>query len=139
MRLAGSIAVAAALLAAGCGGGDAGGGEAASGKARRTCEVPGDVPLFFPVLNQMCPAEQAPECGRAFREAEIDLTIDGTAGDIEYVESPAFKIEGDPAEYVAAGHHALVQPLEPGEHEIAFSGRRQDGFALDVRYRLTVR
>ncbi len=111
------------------------------GEARRTCRVPKDTPLFFPVLNRRCPTEGAPAedaaaaCGEGLEEAEVELTVDGEPARLEYVESPPFELEG---ESVAVGHHALLDPLPAGDHEIAFRGRDAGRFELDVQYRLTV-
>lgn len=122
------------------------------GAAQRTCEVPAGVRVFLPILNRVCPTEgaaasdAADACGEGLERAELELSVDGRPHRTEYVESAAFELDPDPGsfvgetrgEVVAVGHHALLDPLAPGRHTVAFRGDDRDGFALDVRYRLTV-
>lgn len=118
----------------------------AGGRARRTCTVPADTPLFFPILNRRCPveggsAEQAAQaCGKGLRgAAKTTVEVDGRAVEPRYVVSPRFDLGAGAGAQVAVGYHVSLDPLESGEHTIRFRGSDADGFELDVRYRLTVR
>lgn len=120
------------------------------GRARRTCTVPAGRPIFLPVLNQTCPVQgdaavAAEECQHEFGGAKPHLRVDGRAVKPVFVVSPPYRHDPHPdssagvaGESVAAGYHALLDPLPPGEHTISFGGSRGESFSLDVRYELTV-
>jgi hypothetical protein len=119
-----------------------------SGKpAKRRCDVPADRPLFFPVINALCPVDVGVDgCGKAMRKSEVGAEVDGKPVDTRWIVSPQFDPGTHPDSQfarvgdktVAAGHYALVDPLGPGRHTVAFAGVAPDGFAVAVRYRLQV-
>jgi hypothetical protein len=123
------------------------------GDARRRCSIPAERPVFFPVLNRTCPATRAArdkaveECADGLRgQARMKVTLDGRAITPRWVASPVFDLDPDPGaavagdagERLACGYHVLIPALDPGQHELRFSGRDATGFELDVRYELRV-
>jgi hypothetical protein len=116
-------------------------------RAKRRCDVPAGRPLFFPVINVLCPVAVGVDgCGDTLRRAKVAAKVDGRPVDTRWIVSRRFQPgshpdsqfarAGDPA--VAAGHYVLVDPLRAGQHEVEFVGIAPDGFAVAVRYRLRV-
>jgi hypothetical protein len=125
------------------------------GHATRTCTVPADTALFFPVVNVFC-AEEAPSdpvCARNFIDAALAdgewyATLDGEDLEIRRIASGPFtltlpedNIIGAPAgSYPAAADGLWVylpQGLEPGEYTVRFGGDFGD-FRLNITYKLIV-
>ena len=119
-----------------------------SGKpAKRRCDVPADRPLFFPVINVLCPVDVGVDgCAKTMRKSEVAAEVDGKPVDTRWIVSQRFDPGTHPDSQfarvgdatVAAGHYALVDPLSPGRHTVEFAGIAPDGFAVAVRYRLQV-
>jgi hypothetical protein len=132
-----------------------------TGSATRSCTIPADTALFFPVGNQLClatkvneTADKMQECARRGMRhllnkykvltAEIDgvpieqLEQYRVASPIFEVTLPESNVTGLPAgtygPAAADGIYLLISPLSAGEHVIHFS---VNGF-LDVTYNLTV-
>jgi hypothetical protein len=114
---------------------------------RRRCEVPAGRPLFFPVLNVLCPQSVGERsCAKVMRKAEVRVQVDGEAADGAFIVSGPFEPQADPQssfavtgpKAVAAGHYALVEELDPGRHRIRFAGTTGD-FSVLATYRLQVR
>jgi hypothetical protein len=117
------------------------------GAVRRRCEVPAERPLFFPVVNVLCPKSIGKRsCGDVIRDADVRVTVDGERADTQFIVSDALEPEADPRssfavtepKAVAAGHYALVAPLDRGKHRIMFTGTAGDltvaaAYALQVR------
>jgi hypothetical protein len=117
------------------------------GAVRRRCEVPAGRPLFFPVLNVVCPQSVGKRsCGDVVRDAKVRVEVDGQPADTSFIVSDAFEAQADPRsplavkgpKTVAAGHYALVEPLDPGKHRIAFAGAAGE-FGVLARYTLQIR
>ena len=117
------------------------------GAVRRRCEVPAGRPLFFPVLNVLCPQSVGKRsCGKVVREAEVRVQVDGQAADTAFIVSGPFEPQADPKssfavtgpKAVAAGHYALVDALDEGRHRIRFEGTTGD-FGVLATYTLQVR
>jgi hypothetical protein len=117
------------------------------GAVRRRCEVPAGRPLFFPVVNVLCRQSIGKRsCGDVVRDAKVRVEVDGEAADTRFIVSDAFEPGGDPQsplavaarEAVAAGHYALVDPLDPGRHRVTFAGTTGD-FGVLASYTLQVR
>jgi hypothetical protein len=112
------------------------------GTVKRTCTVPAGRPLFVPAVNQTCPVQggkvQA-DCRTAMRDATASVRVDGRKVPTRYVESKPFELKGM-GKTVALGHHAVIDPLEPGRHKVRIKGSMpvQD-FTVLVRYDLTVK
>lgn len=132
------------------------------GSAERTCTVPADKAIFFPIINAF--SANDPGLNKTYdevlNEARAFLpdpagsaTIDGhkveNVGQY-YVESPAFRlvlpddnIFGAPAgaysPAAAVGIHLLLTPLTSGQHTIEFTGSTSaPDSTVHVIYHLTV-
>jgi hypothetical protein len=122
------------------------------GSAARKCQVPRDTRVFFPVVNMVCDVvgdvERAQQdCGEGIRTARRRVELDGEPLKDVYLEAPPFQFESHPAspvgggggQAVAVGWHGDIDRLTPGRHTLRWTAATDDGFALDVRYELTVR
>lgn len=138
-----------------------------SGSAERTCTVPANTALFFPVANLFLSAE-APTYAETVTKVQASwdthfvsasATIDGVAVanlSSYYVVSPNFDLvlpdnnifgrkvpAGTYSPSAAVGEHLLVAPLPAGPHEIHMHAVFQDPRTgkqqvIDVMYHLTV-
>ncbi|MFN8473235.1 MAG: hypothetical protein U0822_13690 [Anaerolineae bacterium] len=126
---------------------DTGGGNAL-GTADRTCTIPADTWLFFPIMNAECSSvegngttqEALTQCAADLRNAitkqTLSLEIDGTSVPNLYryqVASPMFSIGPLPQDNVLAaatgatgnavsdGYYVMVKPLSLGAHQIHFA------------------
>lgn len=116
------------------------------GETIRECAVPADRPIFLPVLNELCGPGEG--CEASLDDAELQGTLDGEPLAIVEIDTEPFTLksspgntvtgEGGESEAVAAGWWARVGPLDPGTHDLKFSGRSPDGFELEVTYALKV-
>jgi hypothetical protein len=134
------------------------------GTAERTCTVPADTPLLFPVVNVVCseaftnPPDPKPytKCAKnildaALEDSETFATLDGQDLQIQRIASGRFDwtIESDnnpfglPAgTYDAASDGLWVylpEGLEPGKYTLEFGGSFfGGGFSVDTTYTLRV-
>jgi hypothetical protein len=130
------------------------------GEATRTCTVPADTALFFPVVNVVCSEafnDPTPyeECAgdiidAALADGEPYATLDGKELKIRRVASGpfTFTLPEDNVFGLAAGSYDaaadglwvyLPQGLEPGKHTVKFGGDFFGGdFSLNVTYELIV-
>ncbi|MFO7566315.1 MAG: hypothetical protein R6X02_26970 [Enhygromyxa sp.] len=118
------------------------------GSVTRSCTVPADAPLFFPLLNWIYLASPGEKINHRQMLDALDpgveqtcalhLLVDGqpivddlfslrlTTKQGFDVELPANNLAGrDPGVYgpaAADGFYALLEPLEPGEHLVEFGG-----------------
>lgn len=116
------------------------------GETIRECAVPADRPIFLPVLNELCGPGEG--CEASLDDAELQGTLDGEPLAIVEIDTEPFTLksspgntvtgEGGESEAVAAGWWARAGPLDPGTHDLKFSGRSPDGFELEVTYALKV-
>lgn len=134
------------------------------GTAERTCEIPAEKAIFFPIsCNETsyaeCPNFKTEAELRAFAKADIDqvktlmATVDGQrlpSSDLRRVRSPMFDL-ALPEENVLGvaagntrsasdGYWVFLKPLPVGRHEIHFYSSCRIGIQLiESRYHLTVR
>ncbi|MER7176493.1 signal protein [Streptomyces mesophilus] len=114
-------------------------------KERRTCTVPDNVQLAFPLANLMSPDEQ--DCAVFMVEAEGSAHLDGKA-----LEAQAHPMEGIMVEGVAGnpvtdtdqtlitkgcGLWVQLPPLEAGSHSLKIRGEADD-LSVAVDYTLNV-
>jgi hypothetical protein len=139
------------------------GGSFSEAPADRTCTVPADTQLFFPVVNSVFlitePGEDEDVARQAvndqingfLRDGEFTVTIDGTevkSKRIVRAESPrglftvslpgdnAFGIEAGEYQAVGDGLWVTLPGLSEGEHTIHWEFH--DGFSQNITYHLTV-
>jgi len=133
------------------------------GAAERTCTVPADTPLLFPVVNVACseaftnPPDPKPytKCAKniidaALEDSETFATLDGQELQIERIASGPFDwtIEsGNPFGLPAGTYDAasdglwvyLPEGLESGKYTLEFGGSFfGGGFTVDTTYTLRV-
>jgi hypothetical protein len=137
------------------------------GLAVRTCEIPADKGIFFPVFNAECSFAEYPnlksdsELSQCAGEAidpvtVVQASIDGVEiQNISRVQSLPFNVtfpvenifgvQAGPTRAVSDGFWIFLQPLSPGNHEINFKGALVDytttgivSVTNDVTYHLTV-
>ena len=115
------------------------------GKAERTCAIPAEKSIFFPIINVECSYAETPtfrtetelrDCAQADQDtvSSLRLTIDGL--NIENVtkyrtDSPLFNfttpqnglfgLNSITSQGVSDGYFVMLKPLSPGSHEISFS------------------
>jgi hypothetical protein len=134
------------------------------GLAERTCEMPQEKAVFFPIsCNETsyaeCPNFKTEAELGAFAKADIDqvkivmATVDGqrlSNSDLRRLESPPFELtlpEGNVAgappgktKSKSDGYWVFLKPLPPGRHEIHFFSSCRIGTQwIEARYHLTVR
>jgi hypothetical protein len=136
------------------------------GNAERSCTIPPGQPIFFPIVNSAGLKAWGYETLLDLRKLaavavdqveHMSVTIDGVELEEEFllqqrVRSPAFsviarakgvfppgftKVPGNADQIVSDGYWLLLEPLEPGAHELHFSAAGPL-FSLDVTYHLTV-
>jgi hypothetical protein len=115
-------------------------------RVERQCTVPADRELFLPVFNMWDRAGGPPP---RVEDAYGSLTVDDVPLQPDVIETPTpFVVVGallngvtlrrKPKPVTVWGLWKLVPALSPGQHELHVTGGDGHGFALDVRYRLTV-
>ena len=126
------------------------------GDAERTCTVPADTALFFPVINAFCTEDEPdyPQCARdpvnTALAGEPYATRDGadlsfsriTTGEFPLIlpKPNIFRLPAGPYEHLALSDGLWVylpQGLEPGEYTLQFGGDLGD-FPLNITYNLIV-
>ena len=136
----------------------------ASGKAvKRTCTVPANTPILFPVVNVVCIEDPAvpestaslKECAENYIDTALEggttyATLDGQDLEIKRLESGAFTwiLPENNAFGLPAGSYEatsdglwvyLPQGLEPGTYTLEFGGEFPNaGFKQNNTYNLTV-
>jgi len=136
------------------------------GSVTRSCTIPGDKELFFPLVNAFyCALAGDPPEQRTVRFARgqvafveqgatgLSVTLDGKSvlsSAVEFEKSDVFRavlpegnLFGLPAGTVAApcvdaGYYAFLDDLRPGKHVLHFTGSLPDSIAVDVTYKLTI-
>jgi hypothetical protein len=130
------------------------------GEATRTCTVPADTALFFPVLNSFITDDEEayPEAptnfvDTALANGEFSATLDGEDLEIIRIATGPFTLtvpkpnifKAPPGPYTAVSDGLWVylpQGLEPGEYTLQFGGTsvtaEGEPFSLDVTYNLIV-
>jgi hypothetical protein len=130
------------------------------GDATRTCTVPADTALFFPVLNSFITddEDEYPEgptnfVDTALANGEFSATLDGEDLEIIRIATGPFTLtvpkpnifKAPPGPYTAVSDGLWVylpQGLEPGEYTLQFGGTsvtaEGEPFSLDVTYNLKV-
>ena len=129
----------------------------AGGDAKRTCTVPADTALFFPVVNALCTADEPnyPQCATepvdtALATGEPYATLDGEALEISRIttedftlilpEPNIFGVPGGPYEHLATSDGLWVylpQGLEPGKYKVQFGGDFAN-LPQNITYKLSV-
>ncbi|MGW4052694.1 signal protein [Streptomyces sp. NPDC004779] len=114
-------------------------------RVSRTCAVPDDLPLAFPVVNTLGDER---ECATFMAEAEGSVVLDGKSVAVDRHQVMPVSVEGNagnPATGVdgtlltkGCGLWAQLPPLEAGRHTLEIRGRSGD-FSLAVNYTLNVR
>jgi hypothetical protein len=127
------------------------------GDATRTCTVPADTALFFPVVNSFTTAEEpnypwGPHkfVAKASANGETYATLDGedlkmkriATGPftLTFLDPNIFGVPGGPYPYPAVSDGLWVylpEGLEPGEYTLKFGADSGD-FSLNVTYNLIV-
>jgi hypothetical protein len=127
------------------------------GNATRTCTVPADTALFFPVVNSFITGEEDAYPGgpskfvaKASANGETYATLDGedlkmkriATGPftLTFLDPNIFGVPGGPYPYPAVSDGLWVylpQGLEPGEYTLKF-GADSGNFSLNVTYNLIV-
>lgn len=134
------------------------------GMAERTCKIPAEKALFFPIsCNETsyaeCPNFRTEAELRAFAKADIDqvktlmATVDGQRlhnSDLRRLKSPMFELTlpkdnvlgvlpGN-TKSASDGYWVFLKPLHVGRHEIHFFSSCRIGTQwIEARYHLTVR
>jgi hypothetical protein len=131
-------------------------GTLGGGDATRTCTVPADTALFFPVINAFCTEDEPnyPQCARrpvntALASGDPYATLDGedlkirrlATGPFTLIlpEDNIFGLPGGPYEHRAISDGLWVylpQGLEPGEYTLEFGV--DAGVPQDITYELIV-
>ena len=115
----------------------------------RTCSVPDNVSLFFPVINRFTfnsPGCEQPDTdySMAFMRSQIAPYIDGATGlQVLLDNRPFFGINCIVAGQVYSpaaddGYYVRLRPLPAGQHHLSIRGTDADGFTVDVFYTLNV-
>lgn len=136
------------------------------GAATRSCTVPGDKALFFPILNVVfgqpsdctgpsdCDVTALRVAAAADQDNPATLTVSIAGHPVKHprrlrVTSPVFTYflpagnffalpPGTYGPLVSDGYWVLLEPLAPGAHTIHLQGVSNTGFATQVTYYLTV-
>jgi hypothetical protein len=125
-------------------------GSTPSGASIRTCSVPSDRGILFPVITNECSTSEYPQyktesdlrkCAKEQQDkvTSFDASIDGRKiPDLQKyrTESPLFRLNlsknnifgtiAGPTNAVSDGIWLLLSPLPPGKHEIRFSSSAVD-------------
>ncbi|WP_405793180.1 signal protein [Streptomyces sp. NBC_01506] len=114
------------------------------GHTSRTCTIPADRPIAFPVVNIV---GELMDCGGFDRSAEGTVEVDGEKVAVdrhEGVEFRYFAAEGNPVteeegifQGAGCGLWAQLPPLSPGRHTVEIRGGAED-LTVSVDYDLTV-
>lgn len=114
------------------------------GKVKRSCTVPDDLPIAFPLVNKIGTDEQ---CEAFMDVAEGSATLDGEdlvsdtyRGELVEVDGAASNpLTGKAGRLTdtACGLWVQIPPLEPGPHSLRIRGKAAD-FSVEVGYSLTV-
>jgi hypothetical protein len=122
------------------------------GEATRTCTVPKDEPIYFPVLNAICEPTPGDSPRQAIQRCSADVetataTLDGAALEVKEADSGGvFTFTADAlSETLSEGRHDAVAwglwvgplRLTPGAHTLAIKGV-SGSFSTSLTYRLTV-
>ena len=137
-------------------------GTLGGGDATRTCTVPADTALFFPVMNAFCTEDEPnyPQCARgpvntALATGEAYATLDGedlkirrlATGPFTLIlpEDNIFGLPGGPYEHRAISDGLWVylpEGLKKGKHTLTFGANftKPDGsdFSMNITYKLIV-
>ena len=126
------------------------------GDATRTCTVPADTALFFPVINYFCTDDEPnyPQCAsnyvaKALANGEPYATLDGEDLQISRIATGPFTLtvpKRNIFKAPAGGYTAvsdglwvyLPQGLEPGTYTLQFGGDFGDVASLNITYTLIV-
>jgi hypothetical protein len=137
------------------------------GSVERSCNIPSNNAIFFPIINTFCPkalnpdysmeeiAKGCPPEGPTAKANIVEASLDGQALQAYRVQSQIFNITlpknnilGAPegvTEAVSDGYWILLEPLSIGQHEIHFRGSALDvtetsttNFVTEASYHLTV-
>ena len=133
------------------------------GLAERTCEIPAEKAIFFPIsCNETsyaeCPNFKTEAELRAFAKADIDqvktimATVDGQRlpnSDLRRLESPPFELDLPEGNVVGVspgktksnsdGYWVFLKPLPAGKHEVHFFSSCRIGTQwIEARYHLKV-
>ena len=126
------------------------------GEATRTCTVPADTALFFPVINNFCTDDEPnyPQCGAVFvghalANGKPYATLDGEDLKMRRIATGPFTLtvpkpnifKAPPGPYTAVSDGLWVylpQGLEPGEYTLQFGGDFGDVTSLNITYKLIV-
>jgi hypothetical protein len=126
------------------------------GDATRTCTVPADTALFFPVINNFCTGDEPnyPQCGAVFvahalAHGKPYATLDGEELKMKRIATGPFTLTvpddnifgapGGPYPAVSDGYWVyLPKGLEPGEYTVQFGGDFGDLLSLNITYKLIV-
>jgi hypothetical protein len=120
------------------------------GTLERTCTIPAEKAILFPVLNGECTYADAPDVknvldlrncsikadkGATNLKARIDnnelqdiesYRVTSSAFPVNLVDNNILAVKPGPTTGVSDGWWILLNPLPPGKHEIHFSGRLVD-------------
>jgi hypothetical protein len=126
------------------------------GDATRTCTVPADTALFFPVINYFCTDDEPnyPQCAsnyvaKALANGEPYATLNGEDLQISRIATGPFTLtvpKRNIFKAPAGGYTAvsdglwvyLPQGLEPGTYTLQFGGDFGDVASLNITYTLIV-
>jgi hypothetical protein len=117
-----------------------------TGKAERTCIIPGGKAMLFAIIDAECSYAEFPNIktvsdlrncavSQENQVTHLETTVDGVSlknSQMPRVQSPLFdftfpanNIFGaptGPSQSVADGYYVFLQPLSPGKHDISFKG-----------------
>jgi hypothetical protein len=140
----------------------------AAGKVERTCTIPSDKAILFPILDTECSYSESPslkteedlrKCAiDANKDAIIKASVDNQEikdldkyrvtsriFNVTYPSDPVFPTRSNFSQAVSDGWFIFLEPLKPGEHEIKFSASQLGGpttaeiTAVDVTYHLNIK
>ncbi|MCX4989880.1 MULTISPECIES: signal protein [unclassified Streptomyces] len=114
------------------------------GRVKRTCSVPGGVPLAFPLVNFI---GEPSDCAGFMEVAKGSAVLDGEKAETEEHRGTSVSVRGaadnpvtgSGGSFTATGCGLWVQlePLEPGPHTLTIRGESAD-FSVGVDYSLDV-
>ncbi|MER7582059.1 signal protein [Kitasatospora sp. NPDC097691] len=114
------------------------------GAVTRSCTVPADMPVIFPVVNL---SGGRTDCLDFMTAAQGSATLDGRALSVETIEPTLIRfdtVKGNPftngsgeVYRYACGLWVRLEPLTPGRHELSVRGSA-GGFATAADYHLQV-
>ena len=140
----------------------------AAGKVERTCTIPSDKAILFPILDTECSYSESPslktqedlrKCALdANKDAIIKASVDNqeikvvdkyrvtsNIFNVTYPNDPVFPTNSNFSQAVSDGWFIFLEPLKPGEHVIKFSASQLAGpttaenTAVDVTYHLNIK